>query len=108
MPLFGVQSLDDMRSVGQQCQTASENIYSSLTQQANAVQNLIDEGASGTDILALQHVETDFMSAAIQLKTVLSTIGNALVNTANNYEHNMEANTTNVTSAGAGLPAGKF
>jgi|SRR5580704_5281229 hypothetical protein len=108
MALFGVQSLDDMRSVGQQCQTASENIYNSLNQQAMAVQNLIDDGASGTDIVQLQQVETDFMTAATKLKTVLSTIGSALVNTANNYESNMHTNAANISSVGASLPAGNF
>jgi hypothetical protein len=101
--LFGVTSSDGMRAAGQKCLSTNIQIQTAIGIMVITVQNLIDDGATGTDINQLETVKAEWQQASSALNN-----GNGLITTANNYDNNMATNTTNMTVVGSSLPAGKF
>lgn len=107
-PLFGVVSTDSLRQAGTYCLNTNTQIQGQITAMINTVNSLIADGAAGTDINQLNIDTAQWQSDATKLNNVLETIAGGLNTTANNYDHNLTANTRNIANVGSSMPAAKF
>lgn len=98
---------DQLTYAAGQCRTTNDQIQGQIGRMQGYIAGLMGS-YQGTAAVALQRLSDQWSADSKSLNFVLSTIADGLTTNANNYDTSESANTANLASITAGLPAARI